>query len=639
MALKDIAQKIYKSKKIRENKPKFLKTPLEKPFQEPNVPLIGKKGILGGKIKNLFSSKKNKIIFTCLIIALIVLSFISFYIYQRGKLSFDIEDVVLEIKSKEEIISGQEIVYTIYYVNNTNVSLKNAEIILQYPEGFLASEKKPSLSEKINFKTWQIGEIKSGARKTLEIKGRLIGEKNSIKYARVKMRFNPVNFSSIFEKNAEMATTIIDIPLALTLKAPKTVSSGGTVSYILEYSVKKDLSPGNLKLTFEYPEGFTLNDLNPQPSEFNNVWNIKEISQEAQPGRIEVSGTLSGKENEVKILKVIVEAINEGENSIKYAEESSEIRIASSPLIIWQTVNGKSEYSANCSEKMEFVINYKNTSDIGLRRAIITSEFSKESEKVLDMSTLKVHKGFYDADKKSIIWTAAGVPELGVLEPGESGSVSFKIKIKDRLPIDNFSSKNFTIKNIARIDSPDIPTQSGVNKIIASNEILVKINSKLVLSVKGYYNDDGRIENTGPIPPKVGQTTTYTIHWQILNLTNDIKNVEVKSTIPTWVVWTGETIEKDNELQCDERTGSIVWQVGDLAANTGILSPLKEVVFQVSIKPNITQKDQLVRLLEETKITGRDTFTGAILEGKISPLYTDLPDDPSISEKEGRVVE
>ncbi len=182
MALKDIAQKIYKSKKIREDKPKFLKTPLEKPFQEPNISLIGKKGILGGKIKNLFSSKKNKIIFTCLIIALIVLSSIAFYIYQRGKLSFDIEDVVLEIKSKEEIISGQEVVYTIYYVNNTNVSLKNAEIILQYPEGFLASEKKPSLSEKINFKTWQIGEIKSGARKTLEIKGRLIGEKNSIKY-------------------------------------------------------------------------------------------------------------------------------------------------------------------------------------------------------------------------------------------------------------------------------------------------------------------------------------------------------------------------------------------------------------------------------------------------------------------------
>ncbi len=168
---------------------------------------------------------------------------------------------------------------------------------------------------------------------------------------------------------------------------------------------------------------------------------------------------------------------------------------------------------------------------------------------------------------------------------------------------------------------------------------MVKINSRLVLSVKGYYNDDGRIKNSGPIPPKVGETTSYTIHWQILNLANDVQNVEIKSVLPNWVAWTGETIDQNKELQYDERTGSVIWQAGNIPANTGIVSPIKEIVFQVNIKPIITQKDMLVRLLEETIITGKDNFTEENLETKISPLSTDLPNDPSVSEKEGKVVE
>jgi hypothetical protein len=556
--------------------------------------------------------------------------------YQKGQASFDIGDVVLEIKSAEEIISGEEVIYTIYCANNAKVALKNVEIIFQHPaEGFLSAESEPSLSKETNFKIWQVGEIKPKEQKTLETSGKLIGEKNSIKYARVKMKFNPSNFSSTFEKTAEVATTITQIPLLLNLMSPKTVPSEGMVDYVLEFSAKNDLCSENLKITFEYPEGFNPINFQPQPTESNNIWNIEEISKE-ETNKIEISGTLSGKESETKILKAVIEAVSKEGIIIKYAEEFSETKIARLPLSIWQTVNNKVNYNTDCSEELEFIINYKNNSDIGLRKAIITSELFSE---VVDMTTLKVKNGTYDDDKKQIIWTAAGVPELGVLEPGETGFVSFEIKVKNRLPINDFSDKNFTIKNISKIDSPDIPTPTGVNKIIASNEILVKINSRLVLSVKGYYNDDGRIENSGPIPPKVGETTNYTIHWQILNLANDVQNVEIKSVLPNWVVWTGETIDQNKKLQYDERTGSVVWQAGNIPANTGILSPTKEVVFQVNIKPIITQKDQLVRLLEETIITGKDSFTEENLETKISPLHTDLPDDPSISEKEGKVVE
>ncbi len=635
MALKEIKQKIYKKEKVREEKPEFLKVPLEHPFDEQlqNAPMEKAKKTFIKKISDLFSTKRNKMILIVSTISLVGLVFLAAFMYQKGQASFDIEDIVLEIETSEEIISGEEIIYSIYCSNNSKVDLKNAEITFHHPEGFISEKSEPSLSKETNFKIWRVGEIKPKEKKVFEISGKLIGEKGSVKYGRVKMRFNPSNFSSTFEKTAETAATITEIPLILNLVSPKSVPDNGMVDYVLEYSAKNNLCSENLKITFEYPEGFTPINFNPQPTESNNVWSIEEISEETN--KIEISGTLSGKENEIKILKALIEAVSE-EETIKYAEESSETKISQLPLSIWQAVNGKVNYNAECSEDLEFIINYKNNSDIGLRKAIITSEIFSE---VVDMTTLKVYNGAYDDDKKQIIWTAAGVPELGVLEPGETGSVSFKIKVKNRLPIDDFSDKNFTIKNISKIDSPDIPTPTGANKIIASNQILVKINSRLVLSVKGYYNDDGRIKNSGPIPPKVGETTSYTIHWQILNLANDVQNVEIKSVLPNWVAWTGEIIDQNKKLQYDERTGSVVWQAGNIPANTGIVSPIKEVVFQVNIKPIITQKDTLVRLLEETIITGKDNFTEENLETKVSSLSTDLPDDPSVSEKEGKVVE
>jgi hypothetical protein len=136
MALKEIKQKIYKKEKVREEKPEFLKVPLEHPFDEQlqNAPME--------KAKKTFI----KMILVVSTISLVGLVFLAAFTYQKGRASFDIEDVILEIKAPEEIISGEEIIYSIYCSNNSKVALKNAEITFQYPEGFISEESEPSLS-------------------------------------------------------------------------------------------------------------------------------------------------------------------------------------------------------------------------------------------------------------------------------------------------------------------------------------------------------------------------------------------------------------------------------------------------------------------------------------------------------------
>jgi len=84
------------------------------------------------------------------------------------------------------------------------------------------------------------------------------------------------------------------------------------------------------------------------------------------------------------------------------------------------------------------------------------------------------------------------------------GRNQFLCPVKDVIPIVSSKDKNFSFSAVARMDSPDIPTPEGANKVVASNAVEVKLNSKLLASVQGFYNDS-EIPNTGPLPLKVGR--------------------------------------------------------------------------------------------------------------------------------------
>ena len=45
--------------------------------------------------------------------------------------------------------------------------------------------------------------------------------------------------------------------------------------------------------------------------------------------------------------------------------------------------------------------------------------------------------------------------------------------------------------------------------------------------------------NSGSIPPKVEQKTTYNIIWSLSNTANNISKVQVRSTLPPWMRFVG----------------------------------------------------------------------------------------------------
>jgi hypothetical protein len=202
----------------------------------------------------------------------------------------------------------------------------------------------------------------------------------------------------------------------------------------------------------------------------------------------------------------------------------------------------------------------------------------------------------------------------------------------DRIPIENENDKNFSIVSTAKIDSPSIPDPIGSNKIIASNTMTLKLNSRVVLEVKGYYKDNG-MENSGPLPPKVGQETSYTIHWKVINVSNNISDVKVVSSIPSGVKWLGKFLPDNEAISFNERTNQIEWNLGSLDNGVGISKPGREVSFQISVVPQINQLKKKITLLNLSTLTAKDAFTGNDVKVEISEKDNRLVEDPSTDGK------
>jgi hypothetical protein len=209
--------------------------------------------------------------------------------------------------------------------------------------------------------------------------------------------------------------------------------------------------------------------------------------------------------------------------------------------------------------------------------------------------------------------------------------------VKKPLPIENYTDKNFTLLSETEINSSNKPLALKDIEIKGTNKLETKIASDLSISSHAYYSDDD-LPGEGPIPPEVGESTTYTIKWRLVNTSNDLSSVEVESSLPPQVEWKDRVKPQDADLKYEENSGNLVWQVGDLASGTGVLSPVKEVSFQVSITPNSSQVGEILKLLNQVKALGEDDFTNQKTGDTAREIDTILENDTDVDDN-GRVVE
>jgi hypothetical protein len=576
--------------------------------------------------KQLSPQQKKKLLIISISVAVIFLAMAGFFIW-RGLTSFDADKVELEIKGAERIVSGEEVKYAVKYKNNTRLALENIKLVFHYPEDSILSHQK-GLDEIID-----LPDLAVGQEEEIELSVRIIGLKGEEKRAWAELNYQLAGFSSRYTSQAEFVSQVISVPLILDFDLPEKLVTGQSFDFSLRYLNQAEVAFDNLQVRIEYPTGFVFQSANLQPLEEDRIWSLGKLMAGEQ-GKIFIQASIQGEEGEVKSFKAQL-GLFKDDQFIPYAETAGALQISSSPLSVSQTVNGSTDYITQAGQELTYQISYKNTTNVSIKNVVITSKLEGE---VLDFASLKLGDGSFDGESQTIAWKASNLPALQYLGPHQQGQVSFSIKVKDSLPINDYNDKNFKIVNTVKIDSSERPLALEDIEIAGQSQLVTKIISQLSLQAQGYYYDD-LISNSGPVPPRVGQTTTYTIKWRLVNTANDLSGVKVEAFLPPHVHWMNKISPSGANLKYNSQTGQLVWQVGDLSAATGVLLPVKKVAFQIAITPSLAHLGNYVELVGQSKITAQDNFTGLELTKTDKPIDTDLPDDPKIDREKGIVVE
>jgi len=564
--------------------------------------------------------RKKFIIFLILLTTLVGLA--GFYYWEKNPYSKEI--LKLEILAPEEVEIAENFEYIVKYKNNGQVRLEEPKLIFECPENSLEcylAEKEESPEEKKSLrKNLSLQTIYPGEEQTLHFKARLLGKEGQALQAKAALSYRPKNLKARYESITTFTTIIKSVPLTFTLDLPSKIESSKQLKFALNYFSNIDYPLSNLRCKIEYPPGFEFIESSPQSLE-KIEWEIPPLNK-AEGGRIEIAGRLSGEVGEQKIFHAEFGTWQEGE-FILLREAVKGVEIVKPALHITQQINGNPEYTASPGDSLHYEIFFKNIGEETLNNLFLVTSLEG---KAFDFQTTKAPSGEFELGDNSIVFDWRRVPKLQFLPPQEEGEVEFWIELKEDWEILSPEDKNPVVKNKIYLSQ-------------VREEFVTKVNSKLEITQKGYFQDE-IFGNSGPLPPKKGETTTYTIIWQAKNYYNNVENVKVKATLSKNVNLVAGKISPEEEIErftFDSQSREIVWDIGELNVGQGIFDSAPTIAFQVALTPDSAQKGQTPEIIREAKITAEDSWTKESLEATAPAIDTTLPDDETVTEEMGQV--
>jgi len=522
------------------------------------------------------------------------------------------EVLKLEILGPEKVTIGKEAEFIVKYKNNGKFRLEEPELLFEPPENSLKGDQFATneiLKEELG------GAIYPGEERTFSFKLKIFGKEGELKTAKATMSFKPKNLKARYKVNTSFSTQIQSIPITFEFDLPSRVEPGKVFAFRVDYFSNVDAVLSNLRVQIDYPPAFEFLNSLPKSIE-KNEWEIPVLNR-ADGGRIEIQGRILDEIGKAKIFRARLGVVINNQIVILKEIEKG-VELVKPSISLRQEINGNPEYVAAPGEWLHYTIYFKNVGDEEMQNLFLISKLEGDA---FDFRTLRSELGEVKPGDNSVIFDWKKVSKLQYLAPTDEGKVDFWIKLKDDLG----NVKNPILKNKVFI-------------LQIKEEFITKISSKVEIVQRGFYFDE-IFGNSGPIPPKVGHTTTYTISWQLKNYYSDVQDVKVRATLPEYVTITGKIFPEEmvSKFSFDPISREVVWSLGDLKRTEGIDTPSPNIFFQIAFTPTESQLAQTPEIISEARVSGQDTWTGKILEATSPPLTTILPDDIEMKPEMGIV--
>lgn len=550
-------------------------------------------------------------------------------------------NIAISFSNPGTVVIGQPFPLAITVSNNSNSVLKNAELDIILPPGIsfvgenagqqAMTEEIDTLSSQTINPPENLQLIATGAQgaqsiaaTTQNISIKLMyqtAETNATQYE------NDANTSVVIGPEAASAIT-------LNYSSPSSIFSGQNFNLVVNYQNNTTSTLQGVQLNMQYPPAYNFVRSSMAPANTaNDSWNIGTLAPNAT-GTLTITGDIVGAPGIPYQLTGTAAANYSGQNYPLYAaSQAANYSVTPSPLGISILLNNASNTIARLGEALNYTLNYSNNSNVAFQTLTIQVNLVGQ---MYDLPSVQT-QGSFNSNTNSITWNTANTPQLLSLAPGQSGSVNFSVNTRSAFPS---SGKNYTLQAVAQIQSPTVPPNTAGSSTVSATNLTSEVGGVIAISAKGYSEEPTpAIKNTGPYPPKVGQATEYTIHWDITNYATDASSVTVSAYLQSGTTFTGqvESNVASSTPVYNSATGLVSWTIPYIPANTGVIGPTAEAIFQVNNTPSVAQVGQNVTLLGQTNVSSTDMFTGQTLSASAPAITTQLQDDTSI-ESDNRVV-
>jgi hypothetical protein len=548
----------------------------------------------------------------------------------------------LSVQSPAQIINGDAVEYVIDYRNTSNHNFKFVNINLELPEEFVydSSDIEPSRKQEKSL-IWNIENLASNNGGKFIIKGKIQAGEEGDKEMKIQL-----NASESEGKTYEYVKRVAIIKVE---KIPITIRQliNGEEEYIAE-----------------------------KGEELQYVINIKNISGKELRGLV-VNSMLDG---EVDLNSIQV-------NNGFYDKEMNKITWSgfNAPKLASLANDEEDEISFKVKIKDYIEIKKPNEKNFIIKNVIAISSFNSSSESAdiekiiasnenrvkLNASLFIKAKGFFNDDGR--------IKNEGEIPPEAGKKTNYLIhwnlsslfndlnntKIISILPEGVDWTGNF-ITSDGKISLSEDEKKGAFAPLLADAGTIDDWNEgigekKLTIDYNWYdktVRDNGK-EKSLPEGLNLGDTLEFTyndgavkeIGYCAIKEHPTYKEHGHYCSVPWKIVLSSYdrrenyTIKKVMSKMTEERfyynseTKEVIWEMPKLEANTGNISPVKEVVFQISVNPTSSDVGKVLKIMSEVKASGFDEFIGKEIYAFDSELTTELPDDDSIGIKEGVVAE
>lgn len=535
------------------------------------------------------------------------------YFFYFGGNFVSVDKITIDIQGPTTIAGGDTVPLSLTVTNKNPVSIENAIIEITFPEGTRSTDGKLSAYPRY---TENLGQLASGATVTRSIKAIVFGGAGQALALPISFSFRTGNSSAVFVKKSSYALAVSSTPLSVSVETLSETVSGKSLNLTLTVRSNAIVPLDNVVLSGTLPFGFVTTGSSLPMSGMDFILGTM------KPGTnktITLAGTLTGQEGEERVFRFTVgtsKTANDQSIAVPYMTQDAVVKISSPFITTTLSINGDTRQNlvVSSGSSQSVTVSYSNTLPTSITNAVVEVSLSGAA---VDYNSINTGNGFYRSIDRSVVFNRDTDQSLAVLAPGVSGIGTFTFSTLPAGSLPQSPTVTLAISvSGTRTGQSNVPEEikSSVTKTI-------KVATLAVVSSSSFYKS-GPFKNSGPIPPRSNQATTYTIQWNARNTGSAIADGVISATLPSYVSYTGLTAGSGT-FSYDSVSHTVTWNIGDIAQGASA-----QGAFQVSIIPSTSQKGNAPELVGPASFSGYDRFAGVQINAFAEPSTTETKGDP-----------